>query len=74
MLWIPHCLDSRLTDGGKVVSLTNPPHFTPQKYYFSFFVMDVTIPLYSSVLNKCTSVKIELGIARFLEFLEVSCF
>jgi hypothetical protein len=35
MLRIPHCLDNRLIDGGKVVSLTHPPHFTPQKpYYF----------------------------------------
>jgi hypothetical protein len=24
MLRIPHCLDNRLTDGGKVVSLTHP--------------------------------------------------
>jgi hypothetical protein len=28
MLRIPHCLDNRLTDGGKVVSPTHPPHFT----------------------------------------------
>jgi hypothetical protein len=36
MLKIPHCLDNRLTDGGKVVSPTHPPHFTPQKnYYFN---------------------------------------
>jgi hypothetical protein len=35
MLRIPHCLDNRLTDGGMVVSPTNQPHFTPQKYdYF----------------------------------------
>jgi hypothetical protein len=34
MLRIPHCLDSRLKDGGKVVSLTHPPHFTPQKHYY----------------------------------------
>jgi hypothetical protein len=30
MLRIPHCLDNRLTDGGKVVSPTQQPHFTPQ--------------------------------------------
>jgi hypothetical protein len=30
MLKIPHGLDNRLTDGGKVVSPTHPPHFTPQ--------------------------------------------
>jgi hypothetical protein len=34
MLRIPHCLDSRLTDGGKVVSLTHGPRST-QKHYFS---------------------------------------
>jgi hypothetical protein len=35
MLMIPHFIDNRLTDGGKVVSPTHQPHFTPQKYYFS---------------------------------------
>jgi hypothetical protein len=34
MLRIPHCLDNRLTDGGKVVSPTYRPHFTPQKHYY----------------------------------------
>jgi hypothetical protein len=33
MLKIPHCLDSRLTDGGKVVSPTHRPRLTSQKYY-----------------------------------------
>jgi hypothetical protein len=37
MLRLPHCLDNRLTDGGKVVSLTHRPHSTPQKHYFSAF-------------------------------------
>jgi hypothetical protein len=32
---LQHCLDSRLTDGGKVVSPTHRPHSTPQKHYFS---------------------------------------
>jgi hypothetical protein len=32
MLRIPHCLDNRNTDGGKVVCLM---HSTPQKHYFS---------------------------------------
>jgi hypothetical protein len=27
-------LDTRLTDGGKGVSPTHPPHFTPQKHYY----------------------------------------
>jgi hypothetical protein len=35
MLRIPHCIDSRLTNGGKVVSPTHRPHFTPQKHVFS---------------------------------------
>jgi hypothetical protein len=30
-LKLPHFLDSRLTDGGKVVSLTRLPPFTPRK-------------------------------------------
>jgi hypothetical protein len=34
MLRIPHCLDSRLTDGGKVVISTHRPRFTLQKHYF----------------------------------------
>jgi hypothetical protein len=33
MLKIPHCQDSRLTDGGKVVSPKHPPHSTPQKHF-----------------------------------------
>jgi hypothetical protein len=36
MLRIAHCLDNRLIDGGKVVSPTHQPHFTPQKHdYFN---------------------------------------
>jgi hypothetical protein len=34
MLRIPHCLDNRLIDGGKVVSPTHQPYFTPQKHYY----------------------------------------
>jgi hypothetical protein len=34
MLWIPHCLDNRLIDGGKAVSPTHRPYFTPQKHYY----------------------------------------
>jgi hypothetical protein len=36
MLRIWHCLDNRLIDGSKVVSATQPPHFTPQKRYYFF--------------------------------------
>jgi hypothetical protein len=35
MLRIPHCIDNRLTDGGKVVSLTHRPRSAIQKSYFS---------------------------------------
>jgi hypothetical protein len=35
MLRIAHSLDTRLTNGGKVVSLTLRPRSTPQKHYFS---------------------------------------
>jgi hypothetical protein len=34
MLRIAHCLDNRLTDCGKFVSLTHRPRFTPQKHFF----------------------------------------
>jgi hypothetical protein len=34
MLRIAHCLDNRLTDGGKVVSLRTGRCFIPQKHYF----------------------------------------
>jgi hypothetical protein len=35
MLRILHCLDNRLTDGGKFVSVTDRPRSTPRKHYFS---------------------------------------
>jgi hypothetical protein len=35
LLRIPHCLDSRLTDGSRVVSPTHWMRSTPQKHYFS---------------------------------------
>jgi hypothetical protein len=34
ILGIPHYLDSRLIDGGKVVSPTHQLHFSPQKHYY----------------------------------------
>jgi hypothetical protein len=37
MLRIPHCLDNRLTDGGKVVSPTQWPRSTLQKHYVFCF-------------------------------------
>jgi hypothetical protein len=33
---IPHCLDNRLTDSGKVVSPKHRPGSTPQKIYFIY--------------------------------------
>jgi hypothetical protein len=36
MLRIPHCLDNRLTDGGKVVRPMYRQHFTPQKHYYFY--------------------------------------
>jgi hypothetical protein len=37
MFRIPHCLDSQLIDGGKVVSRTHRPRSVPQKHYISDF-------------------------------------
>jgi hypothetical protein len=39
MLRILHCVDDRLTDGGKVVSPTYRPLSTPQKHYFLLLVL-----------------------------------
>jgi hypothetical protein len=39
MLGIPHCLDNRLTDCGKVVSPTRRPSSTPQKLFFLLLVL-----------------------------------
>jgi hypothetical protein len=33
MLRIPHCIDNRLTDGGKAVSPTHRPRSSPQKLF-----------------------------------------
>jgi hypothetical protein len=35
MLRIPHCLDNRLTDGGKIISPTHRPRSSVLKHYFS---------------------------------------
>jgi hypothetical protein len=43
MLRIPHCVDNRLTDGGKVVSPTHRPHFTPQKHIFLMFPVLISV-------------------------------
>jgi hypothetical protein len=38
---IPHCLDSRLTDGGKFVSRTHRPRSTPQKLFLLLVLISV---------------------------------
>jgi hypothetical protein len=38
-MWIPHCLDNRLIDGGKVVSPTHRPLFySPETLFLCFFL------------------------------------
>jgi hypothetical protein len=39
-LRVPHFLDNRLTDGGKVVSLTHRPPFTPQEDSWYSFLLE----------------------------------
>jgi hypothetical protein len=36
-------LDSRLTDGGKVVGPTHRPHFTLQKYFIFLFLVLISV-------------------------------
>jgi hypothetical protein len=38
---LPHYLNSRLTDGGKVVSLMRRPPFTPQEDSWYSFLLEV---------------------------------
>jgi hypothetical protein len=37
---IPHFLDNRLTDGGKVVSVTRRPRLTPKKIFWYSFLLE----------------------------------
>jgi hypothetical protein len=53
-LRIPHFLDNRLTDGGKVVSPTHRLCFTPQKHYY----------LYVSGSQFCWRLSIPQGLVR----------
>jgi hypothetical protein len=39
MLRIPHCIDNRLTDVGKVVSLTHQPTLIPRNIIFLTFLL-----------------------------------
>jgi hypothetical protein len=44
-LRLPHFVDNRLTDSGKVVSLTRRPPFTPQEdSWYSFLFEAVSTP------------------------------
>jgi hypothetical protein len=43
MLRIPHCLDSRLTDGDKVVSPTHPSRFTPHRNIIFMFLVLISV-------------------------------
>jgi hypothetical protein len=42
MLKIPHCLDNRLTDGGKVVSPMHQPRSNSQKHFSAFATRQAT--------------------------------
>jgi hypothetical protein len=42
-LRVPHYLDNRLTDGGKVVSLTRRPLFTPQEESWYSFLLEAEL-------------------------------
>jgi hypothetical protein len=67
MLRFPHFLNNRLTDGGKVLSLTSRPPFTPQEdSWYLFLLRSLVDPraivrleglgkLTSSVLESATS-------------------
>jgi hypothetical protein len=59
MLRIPHCLDSRLTDGGKVVSPTHRPHSNPQKHDYSASDTRDILLLGGNALDS------SLGVSRF---------
>jgi hypothetical protein len=37
---IPHFLDSEITDGGEVVSLTRQPCFNPRKIFWYSFLLE----------------------------------
>jgi hypothetical protein len=61
MLRIPHCLDNRLTDGGKVVSNTHWLNFTPQKHYY----FDVSGTHFCQRLSKPQGLVRPQGLGKF---------
>jgi hypothetical protein len=63
MLRIPYCLDNRLTDGGKIVSLKHWPRSAPQKYYFFASDTYFSTILFSSLCIIFTNVIFHLVIS-----------
>jgi hypothetical protein len=57
MLRIPHCLDNRLTDGGKVVSPTRRPLlYSPEKLFLCFrysFLREKIVATENWLAQKC---------------------
>jgi hypothetical protein len=49
---LPHLLDNRLTDGGKVVSLTRRPPFTPRKIPNTLSVKRLSRPQRHSAVGR----------------------
>jgi hypothetical protein len=41
---LPHFVDNRLTDGGKVVNIMRRPPFTPQEYSWYSFLLEAVDP------------------------------
>jgi hypothetical protein len=54
---LPHFLDSRLTDGDKVVSLTHRPHFTPRKIPGTHFYYRLSRPQGHSAAGRIRSIE-----------------
>jgi hypothetical protein len=65
MLRIPHFLDNRFRDSGKVVSPTHPPHFTPEKHYY-FYVSGTHFFIIIIIINVMINVYASLSIKFIL--------
>jgi hypothetical protein len=67
MLKILHCLDNRLTDGGKVVSLTHRLRSALQKhYYFNVFGTH-----FYSILSKHQGLVLPEGLRKLNKFIHL---